>query len=85
MQIDLNGKGQRIPACECAIISTGNMTQLQMITPEHVNGDGEMPGVVAFLLACFMRSRDPQFVHEQLVWIHQLEAEIETQLFGPRP
>jgi hypothetical protein len=41
-------------------------------------------GVVAFLLACFMRSRDPQFVHEQLVWIHQLEAEIETQLFGPR-
>jgi hypothetical protein len=74
----------QIPAYECALISTGNMTELQMLVPEYINGDGEMPGVVAFLLACFMRSRDPQFVCEQLVWIHQFEAEIETQLFGSR-
>jgi hypothetical protein len=88
MQIDLNGtsapeKGDRIPNNECAIVSTGNMTELKMLVPEYANGS-DMPGVVAFLLAVFMRSRDPEFVHEQLVWIQQLEAEIETQLFGAR-
>jgi hypothetical protein len=71
----------QIPANECAIISTGNMTELQMLVPEHVNGNGQIPGVMAFLLACFMRARDPDFVTEQLAWIHQLEAEIENKLF----
>jgi hypothetical protein len=58
------------------------MTELQMLVPEYVNGDGEMPGVMAFLLACFMRARDPEFVAQQLAWFARLEAEIENELFG---
>jgi hypothetical protein len=73
----------QIPAGECAIFSVDNMAELRMLLPEHVNGgDGEMPGVVAFLLACFMRSRDPEFVVQQLAWLDRLEAEIENELFG---
>jgi hypothetical protein len=72
----------KVPRTECAIISANDMRELRMLVPERVDGDGEMPGVMAFMLACFMRSRDPGFVTEQLAWLHQLEIEIENQLFG---
>jgi hypothetical protein len=83
MQIDLNEKSNQIPANECAIFSTDNMTELRMTLPEYVNGDSEWPTALRFLLAVFMRTRDPDFITEQLVWFDRfVEAEIENKLFG---
>jgi hypothetical protein len=74
--------GDLVPPSEAAIVTTGGMAELQMLVPDHA-GDGEMmPAVMIFLLAVFMRARDPEFVAQQLAWFDQFEAEIESRLSG---
>ena len=57
-----------VPPNEAAIVTSNNMTELELILPEL--GEGDVPELVLFLVACAMRFHsDPDFMHEQLDWL----------------
>jgi hypothetical protein len=58
-----------LPPNECALVSSNDMTELEIFAPDLPDGK-DMPRVLAFLLACFTRyHRDPNFVDEQISWL----------------
>ena len=70
MAQDNNNGGTVIPPTEAAILTSGNMTGLELILPDM--GDRDLPEIAIFLVACAMRFHsDPNFVQEQLEWLVQ--------------
>jgi hypothetical protein len=80
MAQDTDPSGTVIPPTEAAILTSGNMTDLELILPDM--GDSDLPEIAIFLVACAMRFHsDPDFVHEQLEWlVHAHEAEADEGL-----
>lgn len=57
-----------IPPGEAAIVTSNNMTELELVLPDL--GEGDLPELTLFLIACAMRLHsDPDFLHEQLDWL----------------
>jgi len=53
---------------ECAIVSTDNMTQLNMLIPDMPE-DEKVPPLVIYLFACAVRyDKEPDFVEEMIDW-----------------
>jgi hypothetical protein len=70
MAQDNNNGGTVIPPTEAAILTSGNMTDLELTLPDM--GDSDLPEIAIFLVACAMRFHsDPNFVQEQLEWLVQ--------------
>lgn len=69
--------GTIIPSTEAAIVTASNMTELELVLPDL--GDGELPDIAIFLVACAMRFHsDPDFVREQLEWLVRMhDAEVD--------
>lgn len=69
-----------IPLSEAAIVTSNNMTELELVLPEF--GEGDLPELALFLIACAMRFHsDPDFMHEQLNWlVSQHEGEVDEGL-----
>ena len=60
--------GTVIPPDEAAILTSGNMTELELVLPDL--GEKELPEIAIFLVACAMRFHsDPDFVQDQLEWL----------------
>jgi hypothetical protein len=60
--------GTVVPPHEAAIVTAGNMTELELILPDL--GDRDLPEIAIFLVACAMRFHsDPGFVQDQLEWL----------------
>lgn len=70
MQIP-NNSGTLVPATEAALVTSGNMTDLELLLP--ATGKGSLPDLAAFLAACAMRFHcDPNFVQDQLHWLESM-------------
>ncbi|EIM24750.1 hypothetical protein [Microvirga lotononidis] len=68
MAHDSDNSGTVIPPTEAAILTSGNMTELELILPDL--GDEDLPEIAIFLVACAMRFHsDPDFVQDQLEWL----------------
>jgi len=68
MAQDSDSTGTVIPPTEAAILTSGNMMDLELVLPDL--GDQDLPEVAIFLVACAMRFHsDPDFVQEQLEWL----------------
>jgi hypothetical protein len=69
--------GTVIPPNEAAIVTAGNMTELELILPDL--GDDDLPEIAIFLVACAMRfHNDPSFVQDQLEWLVRMhETEVD--------
>jgi hypothetical protein len=53
---------------ECAIVSTDNMTQVNVLMP-NFEDDAKVPPLVIYLFACAVRyDKDPEFVQEMIEW-----------------
>ena len=80
MAQDFDSSGTVIPPTEAAILTSGNMTELELILPDL--GDEDLPEVAIFLVACAMRFHsDPQFVQEQIEWLARMrEADVDEGL-----
>lgn len=64
-----------IPLGEAAIVTSNDMTELELVLPDL--GDGDVPELALFLIACAVRLHsDPDFLQEQLDWLvsHHEEA-----------
>jgi len=74
--------GTVIPPNEAALLTSGNMSDLELILPDM--GDSDLPEIAIFLVACAMRFHsDPDFVQEQLEWlVNAHDAEVDE---GMRP
>ena len=60
--------GTVIPPDEAAILTSGNMTELELVLPDL--GEKELPEIAIFLVACAMRFHsDSDFVQDQLEWL----------------
>lgn len=72
--------GMVIPPTEAALVTASNMTELELVLPDI--GDGDLPEIAIFLVACAMRFHsDPGFVEEQLEWLVQKhDSEIDEGL-----
>lgn len=59
-----------LPDKEGALVTTDDMTNIEIWMPPPEDRSAEMPPVMAFLTACCMRfHHDPTFVQEQLDWL----------------
>jgi hypothetical protein len=69
-----------IPPSEAAIVTASNMTELELVLPDI--GDGDLPEIAIFLVACAMRFHsDPGFVEEQLEWlVRKHDSEVDEGL-----
>ena len=74
--------GMVVPPTEAAIVTSGNMTDLELVLPDL--GDSDLPEIAVFLVACAMRFHsDPDFVQEQLEWLVRAhDSEVDE---GMRP
>ena len=74
--------GTVVPPNEAAIVTSGNMTDLELVLPDL--GDSDLPEIAVFLVACAMRFHsDPSFVQEQLEWLVRAhDSEVDE---GMRP
>ncbi|MDP8921025.1 MAG: hypothetical protein M3O00_19525 [Pseudomonadota bacterium] len=74
--------GTVVPPNEAAIVTSGNMTDLELVLPDL--GEGDLPEIAVFLVACAMRFHsDPDFVQEQLEWLVRAhDSEVDE---GMRP
>jgi hypothetical protein len=74
--------GTVVPPNEAAIVTSGNMTDLELVLPDLV--DRDLPEIAVFLVACAMRFHsDPDFVQEQLEWLVRAhDSEVDE---GMRP
>jgi hypothetical protein len=74
--------GTVVPPNEAAIVTSGNMTDLELVLPDL--GDGDLPRIARFIVACAMRFHsDPDFVQEQLEWLVRAhDSEVDE---GMRP
>ena len=74
--------GTVVPPNEAAIVTSGNMTDLELVLPDL--GDSALPEIAVFLVACAMRFHsDPDFVQEQLEWLVRAhDSEVDE---GMRP
>ena len=74
--------GTVVPPIEAAIVTSGNMTDLELVLPDL--GDSDLPEIAVFLVACAMRFHsDPDFVQEQLEWLVRAhDSEVDE---GMRP
>lgn len=77
-----NENGVIIPPDEAAIVTSRNMTELELVLPDL--GDRDLPEIAIFLVACALRFHsDPDFVQEQLDWLVKMhDAEVDE---GMRP
>ncbi len=82
MAQDTDSTGTVIPPNEAALLTSGNMTDLELILPDL--GESDLPEIAIFLVACAMRFHsDPDFVHQQLEWLVQAhDSEVDE---GMRP
>ncbi len=82
MAQDPDSIGTVVPPTEAAIVTSGNMTELELVLPDM--GDSDLPEIAIFLVACAMRFHsDPDFVHQQLEWLVQVhDSEVDE---GMRP
>ena len=80
MAQDSDSTGTVIPPNEAAILTSGNMTELELILPDL--GEEDLPEIAVFLVACAMRFHsDPDFVQEQLEWLVKAhDAEVDEGL-----
>jgi hypothetical protein len=72
-----------LPKGECAIVSTDNMTSLELLLPDEPDGEKIIPPTLAFMMACVLRyTHDPDFVADQLAWLRtQVEQrKIKSQM-----
>lgn len=61
---------------EAALVTTNDGVGLRLCLPTAYRDDGgELPPMVAFLTAIFMRSDDPEWVGEQMNWLQDRIAE----------
>jgi hypothetical protein len=66
-----DSSGTVIPPNEAAIVTAGNMTELELILPDL--GSDDLPEIAIFLVACAMRFHsDPGFVQDQLEWLMRM-------------
>jgi len=74
--------GTVVPPNEAAIVTSGNMTELELVLPDL--GDSDLPEIAIFLVACAMRFHShPEFVQEQLEWLVRAhDSEVDE---GMRP
>jgi hypothetical protein len=74
--------GTVVPPNEAAIVTSSNMTELELVLPDL--GDSDLPEIAIFLVACAMRFHsDPEFVQEQLEWLVRAhDSEVDE---GMRP
>jgi hypothetical protein len=75
-----NETGMVVPATEAAIVTSGNMTELELVLPDL--GDRDLPEIAIFLVACAMRFHsDPDFVQEQMEWLVRMhDTEVDEGL-----
>jgi hypothetical protein len=80
MAQDSDSTGTVLPPNEAAILTSGNMTELELVLPDL--GDEDLPEIAVFLVACAMRFHsDPDFVQEQLEWLVKAhDAEVDEGL-----
>jgi len=80
MALPPDSSGNVIPPNEAAIVTAGNMTELELVLPDM--GDDDLPEIAIFLVACAMRFHsDPSFVQEQLEWLVKMhDTEIDEGL-----
>jgi hypothetical protein len=82
MAQDSDSIGMVVPSSEAALVTSGNMTELELVLPDM--GDSDLPEIAIFLVACAMRFHsDPDFVQEQLEWL--VKAHDEEVDEGMRP
>jgi hypothetical protein len=69
-----------VPPTEAAIVTSSNMTELELVLPDL--GDEDLPEIAIFLVACAMRFHsDPGFVQEQLDWLVRMhDTEVDEGL-----
>jgi hypothetical protein len=68
MAQDSDSIGTVVPPNEAALLTSGNMTELELVLPDL--GEEDLPEIAIFLVACAMRFHsDPDFVQEQLQWL----------------
>jgi hypothetical protein len=75
-----DSSGMVIPPNEAAIVTSSNMTELELVLPDL--GDSDLPEIAIFLVACAMRFHsDPDFVQEQLAWLVRMhDTEVDEGL-----
>ena len=80
MAQDSDSIGTVIPPTEAAILTSGNMTELELVLPDL--GENDLPEIAIFLVACAMRFHsDPDFVQDQLEWlVNAHDAEVDEGL-----
>lgn len=54
---------------EAMLITTNDGAGLRLCLPKGADEDGQMPPMVQFLSAIFLRANDPEWVGEQMQWI----------------
>lgn len=77
---DTDNTGAIVPPNEAALITSGNMTELELVLPDL--GDRDLSDIAIFLVACAMRFHsDPDFVQEQLEWLVRMhDQEVDEGL-----
>ena len=68
-----------LPPNECAIVSTNNMTGIEIYVPDRPH-ETEIPAVMMYLMACATRfHKDPAFVREQIDWFEKFENTLDPE------
>ena len=82
MAQDPDRNGTVVPPTEAALLTSGNMTELELVLPDL--GEEDLPEIAIFLVACAMRFHsDPGFVQDQLEWLVRMhDTEVDE---GMRP
>ena len=80
MAQDSDSIGTVVPPNEAALLTSGNMTELELVLPDL--GENDLPEIAIFLVACAMRFHiDPGFVQDQLEWlVNAHDAEVDEGL-----
>jgi hypothetical protein len=82
MAQDSDSTGTVLPPNEAAILTSGNMTELELVLPDL--GDEDLPEIAVFLVACAMRFHsDPDFVQEHLEWLVRAHDAETDEGLGP--
>lgn len=68
-----------LPPTEAAIVTTGNMTDIELLLPEGLKDEDHPTNVFIFLVACFLRSKDEKFCREVVDWFGEQMEQMDKE------
>lgn len=61
---------RNVPPNECAVVTTGELTDIELLSPVNMPEGDMVPTTMSYLLAIALRwHRDPDFVAAQIEWL----------------